>query len=209
MQNHLRHSGRNSAKWSIWLATHYERLGRNQAGAVKINRCSALDFFFYFYLSVALTNAMFIYEYLVSHLAFVVYLHRKKSFGPSLFVLCLSVLKCSSLIRLCSCSCCKQLLNTTWHKNNYYNVSNSIFQFFKIAYYTGNEPVLPDDRDKVVNGEKGDIKMLQKYVTDHFPGLEDEPAIVEQCIFTVSVDSTSLSFGTTPNCKFGWPWIID
>ena len=44
----------------------------------------------------------------------------------------------------------------------------------------------PDDRDKAAKGEQGDIKMLQKYVRDHFPGLEDEPAVVEQCMYTVS-----------------------
>ena len=58
---------------------------------------------------------------------------------------------------------------------------------------------MPDDRDKVTKGEQGDIKMMQKYVREHFPGLEDEPAIVERCILTVSIiDSLgSLSFDST------------
>ena len=59
--------------------------------------------------------------------------------------------------------------------------------FFQIGYHTSNEPapVSPDERDKRDTGVQWDIRMLQKYVRDHFPGLDDEPAIVEHCIITV------------------------
>ena len=46
--------------------------------------------------------------------------------------------------------------------------------------------MLPDDRDKVATGEQEDVKVLQRYVKDHFPGLEEEPAISEYCLYTLS-----------------------
>ncbi|XP_072031275.1 peroxisomal sarcosine oxidase-like [Amphiura filiformis] len=76
---------------------------------------------------------------------------------------------------------------------------------YKMGYYTGNEAVPPDERDKFAQGVQWDIRIMQKYVRDHFPGLEDEPAIIEQCMYTKTPDEHFIldKHPVYPNIVFG------
>ncbi|XP_070571505.1 peroxisomal sarcosine oxidase-like isoform X1 [Ptychodera flava] len=56
----------------------------------------------------------------------------------------------------------------------------------KICHHYGEE-IDPDDRDKESN-YRVDLDALEKYVSDHFPCLENKPSIVEACIYTVTPD---------------------
>ena len=74
-----------------------------------------------------------------------------------------------------------------------HNVTRKYFQstivclFLQIGYHLRWKEVDPDNRDYNIQGEpQTDIEYLKKYVARHLPGLETEPSIVENCMYTVS-----------------------
>ncbi|XP_022085651.1 peroxisomal sarcosine oxidase-like isoform X2 [Acanthaster planci] len=60
--------------------------------------------------------------------------------------------------------------------------------YMKFGYHLQWDEVDPDDRDRP--GQAGgnklmvDIEAMKAYVQEHFPGLEPEPSIVENCMYT-------------------------
>uniref|UniRef100_A0A3P9A7W5 Peroxisomal sarcosine oxidase n=1 Tax=Esox lucius TaxID=8010 RepID=A0A3P9A7W5_ESOLU len=64
--------------------------------------------------------------------------------------------------------------------------SNEYPGLMKICYHSGPETD-PDERDRQT--DRGDIDILQRYITSCFPGLVPIPAIVESCMYTVTPDS--------------------
>ncbi|XP_070983386.1 peroxisomal sarcosine oxidase [Oncorhynchus clarkii lewisi] len=63
--------------------------------------------------------------------------------------------------------------------------SNEYPGLMKICYHTGPETD-PDERDRQT--DRGDIDILQRYITRCFPGLVPIPAVVESCMYTVTPD---------------------
>ncbi|XP_041733941.2 peroxisomal sarcosine oxidase isoform X1 [Coregonus clupeaformis] len=64
--------------------------------------------------------------------------------------------------------------------------SNEYPGLMKLCYHTGPETD-PDDRDRQT--DRGDIDILQRYITRCFPGLVPIPAVVESCMYTVTPDN--------------------
>ncbi|XP_045580625.1 peroxisomal sarcosine oxidase isoform X1 [Salmo salar] len=64
--------------------------------------------------------------------------------------------------------------------------SNEYPGLMKICYHTGAETD-PDERDRQT--DRGDIDILQRYITRCFPGLVPIPAVVESCMYTVTPDN--------------------
>ncbi|MGH0177138.1 UNVERIFIED_CONTAM: hypothetical protein FKN15_074458 [Acipenser sinensis] len=56
----------------------------------------------------------------------------------------------------------------------------------QICYHSGSETE-PDERDRQTSQE--DIAILSSFVSKSFPGLDPTPAVVEQCMYTVTPDS--------------------
>lgn len=56
----------------------------------------------------------------------------------------------------------------------------------QICYHNGS-PTDPDQRDKVT--DQSDINVLKRFVSNCFPGLVPDPAVVESCMYTVRVNS--------------------
>ena len=54
-----------------------------------------------------------------------------------------------------------------------------------MCYHIGEPLANPDERDRQKNQE--DIEIISRYITEHMPGLENKPAIVESCLYTVSI----------------------
>ena len=54
----------------------------------------------------------------------------------------------------------------------------------QVCYHTGSE-THPDMRDR--QSDQSDIDILKRYLTRCFPGLDPEPAVVESCMYTVSL----------------------
>ena len=63
----------------------------------------------------------------------------------------------------------------------------------KICYHTGPETD-PDERDRQT--DRGDIDILQRYITRCFPGLVPIPAVVESCMYTVSITRFRAAWGS-------------
>ncbi|KAJ7990679.1 hypothetical protein DPEC_G00302900 [Dallia pectoralis] len=71
-------------------------------------------------------------------------------------------------------------------RNDIYGLpSNEYPGLMKICYHSGFETD-PDERDRQT--DRGDIDILQRYITSCFPGLVPTPAIVESCMYTVTPD---------------------
>lgn len=49
----------------------------------------------------------------------------------------------------------------------------------------------PDERDKQT--DRSDIDILQRFIRRCLPGLVPEPALVESCMYTVSINSVNIS----------------
>lgn len=64
--------------------------------------------------------------------------------------------------------------------------SNEYPGLMKICYHSGSETE-PDERDRQTSQE--DIAILSSFVSKSFPGLDPTPAVVEQCMYTVTPDS--------------------
>lgn len=64
----------------------------------------------------------------------------------------------------------------------------------QICYHNGS-PTDPDQRDKVT--DQSDIKILKRFVSNCFPGLVPDPAVVESCMYTVRVN-TLVKMGLPP-----------
>ncbi|MBN3281483.1 SOX oxidase, partial [Polyodon spathula] len=64
--------------------------------------------------------------------------------------------------------------------------SNEYPGLMKICYHSGSETE-PDERDRQTSRE--DIAVLSNFVSKSFPGLDPTPAVVEQCLYTVTPDS--------------------
>lgn len=56
----------------------------------------------------------------------------------------------------------------------------------QICYHVGSETD-PDQRDKQT--DRSDIDILQRYIRRCLPGLDPEPAVVESCMYTVSINA--------------------
>ncbi|KAJ8403923.1 hypothetical protein AAFF_G00347910 [Aldrovandia affinis] len=63
--------------------------------------------------------------------------------------------------------------------------SNEYPGLMKVCYHMGSETD-PDDRDRQM--DRGDIDILSRYITRHFPGLVPVPAVLESCMYTVTPD---------------------
>ncbi|XP_054724442.1 peroxisomal sarcosine oxidase-like [Uloborus diversus] len=69
----------------------------------------------------------------------------------------------------------------------------------KASFDKGNATNDPDERDKVSMDQRT-LENLKKYIRDHFPLLESEPAIIEKCLYTMTPDKNFI-VDTLPSHK--------
>lgn len=81
--------------------------------------------------------------------------------------------------------CFLQTENKDTDEHIYGLPSNEYPGLVKICYHNGS-PTDPDQRDKVT--DQSDINVLKRFVSNCFPGLVPDPAVVESCMYTLTPD---------------------